>query len=428
VIPSPEITCEYGILRRSHFLSQEMSLEKRRDVTSNVLFAATSRRNTDGRERRFCNLTCHKIIHNSLRLSMEWFPCGAKSSPNLSFMCDYTETVLIDGILGFTGKKIAMQAENAEAMGYDALWAAEAGHDPLITLTAAASTTERIQLGTSILVAFGRSPMVTATMANDVQTLTEGRLLLGLGSQIKPHIERRYSMPWSMPAARMREYILALRTIWCSWNDGSELNFEGEFYRHTLMTPFFSPGPNEFGSPKIFLAAVGELMVEVAGEVADGLLIHPFTTERYLREVTLPALNRGLARSGRHRDAFQISYSGLVATGSTERERILAMESVRSQLAFYGSTPAYSGVLEMYGRGDLQPRLNSLSRSGEWEKMTELIDDALLDAFAIAAPAQEVAAKVQQRFGDVIDRFSFYCQPILEEEDWSLMLADLRQI
>ena len=210
------------------------------------------------------------------------------------------------------------EARELERAGYDGAWSAETGHDPLLIVAGAATATTTLELGTGIVVAFARSPMITATMANDVQLLSRGRLLLGLGSQIKPHIEKRYSMPWSHPAPRMREYVLAMRAIWSCWNDGSRSNFRGEFYRHTLMTPFFNPGPNPYGAPKVYLAAVGELMTEVAGEVADGLLVHPFTTERYIREVTLPALERGLAKSGRRLQGFPISFSGLVATGETD--------------------------------------------------------------------------------------------------------------
>src|SRR5487761_1957238 len=229
--------------------------------------------------------------------------------------------MLIDGEIVFDPEGFAQQSERVEADGYDGAWAAEVGHDPLLILAGAAGATSRLELGTGIVVAFARSPMITATMANDVQLLSKGRLLLGLGSQIKPHIEKRYSMPWSQPAARMREYILAMRAIWSCWNEGTPLNFRGEFYRHTLMSPFFNPGPNPYGPPKVFLAAVGERMTEVAGEVADGLLVHPFTTERYLREVTLPALDRGLAASGRSREGFQISFSGLIATGASDEDR-----------------------------------------------------------------------------------------------------------
>src|ERR1700691_6131552 len=282
--------------------------------------------------------------------------------------------MLIDGWLNFDPHSIGARARELEDAGFDGAWAPEVGHDPLLILAGAAPATTRLQLGTGIVVAFGRSPMITATMANDVQVLSEGRLLLGLGSQIKPHIEKRYSMPWSHPAARMREYILAMRAIWANWNEGEKLFFRGEFYRHTLMTPFFSPAPHEYGPTKIFLAAVGELMTEVAGEVADGLLIHPFTTERYLREVTMPALERGLAKSGRELADFPISFSGLIATGDSDEALEDAIRRVRGQIAFYGSTPAYRGVLELHGWGDLQSELNTLSKSGEWERMGELID------------------------------------------------------
>jgi probable F420-dependent oxidoreductase len=308
----------------------------------------------------------------------------------------------IDSDLSFGTGDFARQARDVEVIGYDGAWAAEVGHDPLLILAGAAPATTTLELGTGIVVAFGRSPMITAMMANDVQLLSKGRLLLGLGSQIKPHIEKRYSMPWSQPAARMREYILALRAIWSSWHDGTKLNFRGEFYKHTLMTPFFDPGPNEYGPPKIFLAAVGELMTEVAGEVADGLLVHPFTTERYLREVTLPALERGMAKAGRDVNDFQISYSGLVATGRTPEELESAKNAVRGQVAFYGSTPAYRGVLELHGWGELQSELNALSRTGDWTTMAKLVNDDVLETLSVVAPVGEVAGRVMTRFGDVI--------------------------
>ncbi|HWD95489.1 MAG TPA: LLM class F420-dependent oxidoreductase [Acidimicrobiales bacterium] len=316
--------------------------------------------------------------------------------------------MLIDGWLNFDPRSMGTHARELEDAGFDGAWAPEVGHDPLLVLASAAPATTRLELGTGIVVAFGRSPMITATMANDVQILSEGRLLLGLGSQIKPHIEKRYSMPWSHPAARMREYILAMRAIWATWNEGEKLFFRGEFYRHTLMTPFFSPAPHEYGPPKIFLAAVGELMTEVAGEVGDGLLVHPFTTERYLREVTLPALDRGLAKIGRDRSTFQVAFSGMVVAGDTDAERHAASGEVRKQIAFYGSTPAYRGVLELHGWQDLQPKLNELSRAGEWDAMAELVDDDVLDAFSVVASHDDVATRVTERFGDVVDRFSLY--------------------
>src|SRR5271170_490604 len=249
--------------------------------------------------------------------------------------------MLVDGGLSFRIDDVGADARELEREGYDGAWSAETGHDPLLIVAGAATTTSTLELGTGIVVAFARSPMITATMANDVQLLSHGRLLLGLGSQIKPHIEKRYSMPWSHPAPRMREYVLAMRDIWDCWNEGTALNFRGEFYRHTLMSPFFNPGPNPYGAPKVYLAAVGELMTEVAGEVADGLLAHGFTTERYMREITLPALERGLAKSGRTREGFQISYPAMLVTGANEAEMAAAVHGVKAQLAFYGSTPAY---------------------------------------------------------------------------------------
>ncbi len=301
-------------------------------------------------------------------------------------------------------------AAQAEADGYSAAWVTEVGHDPLAMLAGAAGRTTTLALGTSIVVAFGRSPLITATLANDVQILSQGRLLLGLGSQIKPHIEKRYSMPWSRPAARMREYVLALRAIWSAWNDGAALNFRGEFYRHTLMTPFFSPAPHAYGAPKVFVAAVGEAMTEVAGEVADGLLVHPFTTVAYLRDVTLPALERGLARAGRTRDEIEISLSGFVAsTEAGGREDV--RRAVRDQIAFYASTPAYRGVLASIGRDELQVPLAALARRGAWAEMGALIDDEILDAVAVPGEPAAAAAAILQRFGALVDRFSVYPLP-----------------
>ncbi len=334
--------------------------------------------------------------------------------------------MLIDGGIGFDPTGIADQARRLEQDGYDGAWAAETGHDPLLTLALAAGATERLELGTGITVAFGRSPMITATMANDVQLLSRGRLLLGLGSQIKPHIERRYSMPWSHPAARMREYIQAMHAIWDSWNEGTTLEFRGDFYTHTLMTPFFNPGPNPYGAPKVLLAAVGALMTEVAGEVADGILIHGFTTERYLREVTLPAVERGLSRSGRTRDSFTVSYPGFVVTGETDEQLAQAAAAVKAQIAFYASTPAYRPVLELHGWGELQAELRPMSKRGQWQEMAELVSDEVLGTFAVVAPLDEVATRVRERFGDVVDRFSFYAPYQMVPGRWAEVLAGFR--
>ena len=211
--------------------------------------------------------------------------------------------------------------------------------------------------------------MTLANVGYDLQQYSGGRFILGLGSQIKPHIDKRFSMPWSHPAARMREFVLAMRAIWACWNEGEKLDFRGEFYTHTLMTPFFNPGPNPHGVPKVFLAAVGERMTEVAGEVCDGMLVHGFTTERYLQEVTLPALERGYAAGGRKRDEFELSIPAFVVTGENDEAIEQADAAVRQQIAFYGSTPAYRPVLDLHGWGDLQDELNVLSKQGEWVEM-----------------------------------------------------------
>lgn len=309
------------------------------------------------------------------------------------------------GIGGFDSA--ADLARLQEAQGYDGLWTAETGHDPFFPLLLAAMGTDRIELGTGIAVAFARNPMTTAVQANDLQLASKGRFLLGLGSQIKPHIEKRFSMPWSHPAPRMREFVLAMRAIWDTWNNGTRLSFEGEFYRHTLMTPFFSPGPNPHGPPKVFLAGVGQHMTEVAGEVCDGFLAHPFSTERYLKEVTLPALERGFATGSRTRSDFEINYTAFVVTGD-EQERAAAASMVRGQISFYGSTPAYRPVLDLHGWGDLQTELNALSKQGRWQEMSGLITDDILETFAVVCDMDQVAERLVARYGGIIDRTGFY--------------------
>jgi probable F420-dependent oxidoreductase len=316
--------------------------------------------------------------------------------------------VLVDGGIGLDPSDAVRTAVRAEEDGFDGVWCAETAHDPFLPLVLAAEHTERVQLGTGIAVAFARNPMSTAVLANDLQTYSKGRFLLGLGSQIKPHIQKRYSMPWSHPAPRMREYISAMRAIWSAWHDGTKLAFRGDFYTHTLMTPMFDPGPSTFGAPKVFLAAVGERMTEVAGEVADGLLAHGFTTARYMREVTLPALERGLARAGRTRAEFEISYPAMIVTGTDEAEFETAAQAVRAQLAFYASTPAYRPVLDLHGWGNLFGELNALSKRGEWVQMAGLIHDDMLDAFAVRGEIDKVPDMILERYGDMVSRVSFY--------------------
>jgi probable F420-dependent oxidoreductase len=334
--------------------------------------------------------------------------------------------MLIDGSIGFDATDAAETARRAEEDGFDGVWCAESGHDPFLPLLLAAEHTEHIAVGTAIAVAFARNPMTMAEVANDLQAYSNGRFILGLGSQIKPHITKRYSMPWSHPAPRMREFVSAMRAIWECWNQGTKLNFRGDYYTHTLMNPLFNPGRNPYGPPKVFVAAVGELMTEVAGEVADGLLAHGFTTERYMREVSIPALKRGLARAGRDPRGYEIAYPAMVVTGDTEQELSEAERAVRSQIAFYGSTPAYRPVLDLHGWGDLQTELNTLSKKGEWEQMAGLVDDEVLSTFAVVSPPEEVAKVLRGRFGDIVTRITFYVPYSMKRERLREILTGFR--
>ncbi|MCB1004256.1 MAG: LLM class F420-dependent oxidoreductase [Acidimicrobiales bacterium] len=336
--------------------------------------------------------------------------------------------MLVDGGIGSDLAKAAKAARGQEDLGFDGLWAAETNHDPFLALTLAAEHTERIQLGTGIAVAFARSPMTLATTAYNLNAFAGGRLLLGLGSQIKAHITRRFAMPWSHPAPRMREFIEAMHAIWDCWANGTKLDFRGEFYEHTLMTPFFDPGPNPHGAPKVFLAAVGELMTQVAGEVADGMLCHGFTTESYLREVTVPAITKGLDARGRTRADIELSLPAFIVTGSTEEAMAAAATGVRQQIAFYGSTPAYRGVLEHHGWGDLQTELNALSKQGKWVEMGELIDDDILGTFAVRGEPSQIAPQLHDRFGGVVHRISFYAPYKAAPDTWLPIIEALKAI
>ncbi len=322
--------------------------------------------------------------------------------------------MLVDGGIGLDPSDAVDTARRAEQDGFEGVWCAETCHDPFLPLMLAAEHTDRVQLGTGIAVAFARNPMTMAVLANDLQTYSKGRFLLGLGSQIKPHIEKRFSMPWSHPAARMREFVLAMRAIWSAWHEGTKLAFRGDFYTHTLMTPMFDAGPNPYGPPKVFVAAVGEKMTEVAGEVGDGLLAHGFTTARYMREVTVPALERGLARSGRSRGDFEVSYPAMIVTGTTDDELHQAARAVKKQLAFYGSTPAYEPVLALHGWSELHGALNRLSKRGAWDAMAELVTDDVVEAFAVVGPPEDGAGELVERYGDMVTRMSFYVPYRLE--------------
>ncbi len=233
-------------------------------------------------------------------------------------------------------------------------------------------------------------------------------------------------MEWSKPAARMREMVLAIRAIWDCWDEGTRLDFQGDFYQHTLMTPFFNPGPNPFGQAKITIAAVGPLMTQVAGEVCDGLIAHPFTTPEFVRDVTVPAIREGQANSGRSAADFELKVPAFIVTGSTEQEMETVRQAVCGQISFYGSTPAYKTVLDHHGLGDLQPELNRLSKAGEWAKMATMIDDEVLNTFALVAEPDQVAAGLLSRFGDTAQRISFNTMTKMSDGFWEPILADLK--
>jgi probable F420-dependent oxidoreductase len=320
---------------------------------------------------------------------------------------------------------VAPASAAAERDGYDGVFVPETIHDPFVVLALAAQATERVELGTKVAIAFARSPMALAYTANDIQELAAGRLVLGLGTQVRPHIVRRFSMPWDRPAARMREYVLALRAIWDAWNHEAPLAFRGEFFRHDLMNPLFCPPPNRFGSPKVMMAGVGPRMIEAAGEVADRFACHSFTSPAYLRDVVKPALARGAAKAGRDPAEIEIAITCYVATGYDQAEIDEAATQMRRQVAFYGSTPAYTAVLDHHGYGGLHERLHAASRRGEWAEMGEVIDDDVLETYCVREPPERVAGEILRRYGDLADRVSFYYLGAARI-DWKPVVAELQ--
>lgn len=301
---------------------------------------------------------------------------------------------------------VGLAADVTDDLRLDGLFIGENCHDPFLALTPVALRSPAFQIGTSVAVAFSRNPMSLALQAHDMHRYAHGRFVLGLGSQVKAHVTRRFSMPWSSPVERMREFVAALRAIWATWNERVPLDFRGEHYTHTLMTPMFDPGPTGFGPPPVFLAGVGPKMTELAGEVAAGLFVHSFTTAAYLRTETLAAVQRGLDLAGRNRADVSVAAPIFVVTGRDERETSAAAAAVRERLAFYGSTPAYRAVLEHHGWGDAQTELHRLAGEGAWKQMADVFDDAMLATFAVVAEPAAVGLEIVRRFGDAVDRVS----------------------
>ena len=301
------------------------------------------------------------------------------------------------------------QFAELEAAGFDGAYTYETRHDPFLPLVLAADRTTTLQLGTAVAIAFARTPMLLATVGRDLQDASAGRFTLGLGTQIRPHVERRYSMPWSRPAARLHEMVLAIRAIWDAWDGIAPLDFRGEFYTHTLMPPAFDPGPAPFGRPRILLGGVGPHLTRVAAEVGDGILVHPFATRESLEQITVPALDEGLRTAGRDRSELDVTVVTMIATGDTGAELDEAIGIVRGQLAFYGSTPAYARVLECNGWEGLHPRLNALTKEGRWDAMSELVTDEMVESIAIVGRRDEIAGRIRAKVGDIADTISLEC-------------------
>ena len=315
-----------------------------------------------------------------------------------------------------------------EAVGYDRAFSFEAKHDPFVPLAVAAEHTTTIELGTAIAIAFARTPMTLANLGWDLQTVTGGRFVLGVGTQVRQHVEQRFSMPWSRPAARLREYVSAIRAIWEAWEHGTTLDFRGEFFTHTRMIPAFDPGPNPFGRPRILTAGVGPKMTAVAGEVADGFLVHPVNTRRSLREITLPAIARGAERSGRDANDVEVVCVTIVVTGRNETEFARSREAVREQLAFYGSTPAYAPIFALEGFDDLHPRLRAMARENRWAEMSELIPDDLIDAIAVVGEPHEIAPRLVSRLAGISRSVSLVNNRAPDPGHFAEVVADLHAV
>jgi len=328
--------------------------------------------------------------------------------------------------------QVPAAARALEAVGYDGTYTFEGPSDPFLPLLLGAEHTSRIELATAVAIALPRNPLQLAHLCHDLQRYSQGRFILGLGSQIKTHIEKRYGAAWSKPIARMRELVLALKAIWRCWNESERLDFRGEFYRHTLMIPNFSPPPSPFGPPRVLLAGVGAPMTAAVAEVADGIIIHPLHSAEFIRQTTLPALRKGFSRSGRSSAEFEIACQTVVITGFTEEEFRMAEQATRGSIAFYGSTPAYRVVLETHGWGPLQDELNTLSKQGRWAEMSGLIEDGMLDTLTVRCEPKDLPARLRERYGGLVDRVGISCYHSRPErgdpEAWKEIVAACKQV
>ena len=300
-------------------------------------------------------------------------------------------------------RKVGATARAIEAEGYDGVVSMENKHDPFLALAVAGTATARIELHTGVAIAFARTPMAVANVGWDLAGATGGRFVLGLGSQVRGHNERRFSVPWTPPAPRMREYVQVLRAIWRCWKTGEKPAFEGQHYRFTLMTPNFAPEPIDAPPPPVMIAAVGPAMLNVAAEECDGVKLHGFCTGKYLREAIMPRIAAGLAKAGRERAQYEISGGGFLATGPDDQTVARRFEWVRQRVAFYGSTPAYYPVLAVHGLEDLGRKLNALTRQGRWSEMAQEVPDDVARLFAAVGRHDQIVTAIEQRFGGLVD-------------------------
>lgn len=315
-----------------------------------------------------------------------------------------------------------------ERDGYDGVVTMENRHDPFLPLAVASVNTSRIELHTGIAIAFARSPMSVANMGWDLATASNGRFVVGLGPQVKPHNERRFSVPWSPPAPRMREYVQSLRAIWRCWKQGVPLNYEGQHYRFTLMTPNFVPEPYDAPAPAITIAAVGPAMLKVAAEECDGVKLHVFATRKYLQEMVQPALDAGLAKAGRTRAQFEVAGGGFLCTGPDDASVAKLFEWVRQRVAFYGSTQAYWPVLAVHGLEDLGRKLNAMTREGKWEAMAKEVPDDVVHLFAAVGRYDQIARVIEERFGGLIDTIFASANNLVPAHLPPDLIQDIRRI
>jgi probable F420-dependent oxidoreductase len=339
--------------------------------------------------------------------------------------------VQLDAGLGTEGdhlRGIGTTARAAEDLGFAGLWTSETKHDAFLPLAIAANETREMELGTSVAIAFSRSPMETAQTAWDLQDLSGGRFVLGLGTQVRAHITRRFSMPWDRPAARLREYIMALRAIWESFQSEGPLNFEGDFYHHTLMTPFFDPGPIDHPDIPIYIAGVNTRLATLAGEICDGFHVHPFHSPEYLRRTVIPAITEGAGQSNRNPEQVTLATSAFVITGENREKTAEQRESVRAQISFYASTPTYRTVLEAHGWEEVGERLGTMAREKNWREMPTLITDEMLAAFAVEAAPDEIGPALRECYDGLIDRVALYLPfaPGEHDEFWRTVVESVR--